>query len=117
MRQAKVVQKADGQLTYREAADRAGALLAEEGYDQVPQLAYLEQRDQAPLFRPFVWRYLSRLSPTPGLAGRRRFVDDLNCRNWAIAPVQRDVSHEVQKRTETEGACPLSLCHFSGRTI
>jgi hypothetical protein len=50
---AEAITEASGRLTYREAADRAAAKLGAEGYDQIPQLEYLGQRDQALLFRPF----------------------------------------------------------------
>lgn len=51
---AEAVAKANGRLTYRDLADRAAAKLGAEGYDQIPQLEYLGQRDQALVFQPFV---------------------------------------------------------------
>ncbi len=51
---AEAITQANGVLTYREAADRAAAALGAEGYDQIPQLEFISQRDQALLFRPFV---------------------------------------------------------------
>lgn len=51
---AEAVAEAGGRLTYRELADRSAAKLGAEGYDQIPQLECLGQRDQALVFRPFV---------------------------------------------------------------
>jgi hypothetical protein len=51
---AEAVAEANGQLTYRALADRTAAKLGAEGFDQVPQLEFAGQRDQALLFRPFV---------------------------------------------------------------
>jgi hypothetical protein len=50
---AEAIREANGQLTYRQAADRAAVRLATEGFEQIPQLAYPEGRDEALLFRPF----------------------------------------------------------------
>lgn len=46
--------EAAGRLTYRELADRTAAKLGAEGFDQVPQLEFLGQRDQLLAFQPFV---------------------------------------------------------------
>lgn len=50
---AEAVAEANGQLTYRDLADRAAAKLGAEGYDQIPQLEFSGQRDQGPLFQSF----------------------------------------------------------------
>ena len=50
---AEAITQANGRLTYRDLADRIAAKLGAEGYDQIPQLEYLGQRDQAMIFQPF----------------------------------------------------------------
>lgn len=50
---AEAVAEANGQLTYRELADRVAARLGAEGFAQIPQLECAGQRDQAQIFRPF----------------------------------------------------------------
>jgi len=51
---AEAITAANGRLTYRDLADQTAAKLGAEGYEQIPQLEYLEQRDQALVFQPFV---------------------------------------------------------------
>jgi hypothetical protein len=51
---AEAITEANGRLTYRDLADRTAAKLGAEGFDQIPQLEYLGQRDRGRVFQPFV---------------------------------------------------------------
>jgi hypothetical protein len=51
---AEAITQANGRLTYRDLADRTAAKLGAEGFDQIPQVEYLGQRDQGWVFQPFV---------------------------------------------------------------
>jgi metacaspase-1 len=51
---ADAIQRAKGQITYRQLADKVGKKLKGGNFSQIPQLEYAGQRDQAPIFRPFV---------------------------------------------------------------
>ena len=51
---AEAIQQANGQITYRELAEKLGKRLKGANFSQVPQLEYTSPRDRAPIFRPFV---------------------------------------------------------------
>lgn len=50
---AEAIQKANGQITYRQVAQRVGEGLRSGRFTQIPQLEYAGQRDQSPIFQPF----------------------------------------------------------------
>lgn len=51
---AQEIEEAQGQLTYRQLAERTGQKLKGGFFEQEPQLEYAGQRDNAAIFRPFV---------------------------------------------------------------
>lgn len=51
---AEAIQQANGQITYRELAEKIGKRLKGGNFSQAPQLEYAGQRDRATIFRPFV---------------------------------------------------------------
>ena len=51
---AEAIQQANGQISYRQLADKTGKKLKIGSFAQIPQLEYAGQRDQASIFRPFV---------------------------------------------------------------